>query len=380
MPTKPKRKKRYLVYEINLINDILIGVIIIGFILAIVLNLVFIPQDNIKGMLNWRSIIILCISCYIGFTLSKILINPIHKKIKSSNVNGIGENYFQLTEDLIHDMEHQDKNLNEISYFLKVITARTGQMLNFSPDNDSVNMLHQVEGMISITEAVPSEWLNPTYNFFLINNYIASLKQSIIKNKPIKAIAFSPNREDADFKSFEDSKKNILKEISELEDSKSILDFLKEKNIFVRFYILEQEELDNNKSIIETLIAGHDLFGCYLYFINKNVTSNLIGQQYKERFNTFRTSINYNLNDNKNRNDLAIALANTNLKTIYRKGNDLVSRTLTVDNSSELKSYLKELCKLLHNNYDQETHLFNSYFNKQNYIMNDEYCYIKIEK
>jgi|GEM_PF-3029980 len=381
-------KDKYFIFKVNPLKDIL-WAIGIGFPISFGISFFKVYDSSIGLYASFQKanillyIVTYIISFFIGFVIKVVCFNGIGSKISKAKINNIGQNFFILIKNLLMDLERPEENedkLRETDYFLKINNARTGGMLKFSPDNDSVNMLHQVDSMISITEAEPSEWLNPTYNFFLINNYIASLRQSIIKNQPIKSISFSPNREDADFKTFEESKKNILKEISELDDAKSIADFLKEKNIFLRFYTLTQDELDNNKSIIETLIAGHDLFGCYLYFINKNVAENLIEQQYKDRFNTFKTSIDYNSDDNKGRNDLAIALANTNLKTIYRKGNDLVSRTLTTDNSSDLKSYLKELCKLLYRNYDQETHLFNKHFQSENYIMNDEYCYVKIEK
>lgn len=379
---------KYYIFKVNPIKDILWGMLI-GFPVSFGFAL-FKLYDSSKGLINSLQeakiglyILIYILGFFIGFVIKVIVFNGVHSKIFKADFNGIGRNFFTLIKNLLLDLERPEENkdkLKETSYFLKVNNARTGGMLQFAPDNESINLLHKVIGMLSITQAEPSEWLNPTYNFFLINNYIASLAQSISIKSPVKAIKFSINRQEDNFKNFENEKKQVLKKLSELGETNSILKFLSDNKIFIRFYIVKKEEIENNKSIIETLIAGHDLFGCYLYFVNANVLDNLLDTINKERLQTFIKSVNYNLNENNNKIDLAVASVDSKLNVIYRSKDKLHSNQLDATNSEELKSFIVKLCNLLYSNYEQETHLFNNFFVKEHFIMNNEYCHIYIEK
>ncbi len=379
---------KYYIFKVNPIKDILWG-ILIGFPISFGLAL-FKVYDSSKGLIislqeakTVLYILIYILGFFIGFVIKVIVFNGVHSKIYKADFNGIGRNFFTLIKNLLLDLERPEENkdkLKETSYFLKVNNARTGGMLQFAPDNESINLLHKVIGMLSITQAEPSEWLNPTYNFFLINNYIASLAQSISIKSPVKAIKFSTNRLEDNFINFENEKKQVLKKLSELGETNSILKFLSDNKIFIRFYIVKKEEIENNKSIIETLIAGHDLFGCYLYFVNANVLYNLLDTINKQRLQTFIKSVNYNLNENNNKIDLAVASVDSKLNVIYRSKDKLHSNQLDATNSEELKSFIVKLCSLLYSNYEQETHLFNNFFINEHFIMNNEYCHIYIEK
>lgn len=379
-----KGDEKYFVFKVNILKD-LIWAIIIGFIISIVIS-IFKLYDVKKGLtesIKNINIIIYLItylfSFFIGFLLKVIFFNCVNTKIGKAKF-GIGKGFFDLLRNLLKDLERpteNDSKLKETSYFLKINNARTGRMLKFNPDNDSINLLHQVDGMISITQAEPSEWLNPTYNFFLVNNYIASIAQSIKKYSPVSKIIFSSNRNEIHFIEFEKKKKDILFQLSQLNFGTNIVQFLNDNRIFVRFYIMKEEDIENNRSIIETLIAGHDLFGCYLYFINSKVINDLLKNDVdKDRFMNFIKSVNYNLTENNDKIDLAVALVQKDLKVIYRKQDELVSKTLDTMNSAELQSFIVKLCDLLYSNYERETHLLNKSFSDKGYVLNNEFCHI----
>jgi hypothetical protein len=374
-------KDHYFVVRFNLVQDILFSLlfsVLAAFIYLLLFEHTF---DYLSFLLS------LLIKFVLVFLFKIIIYNNIKPNIKIKNGEfEIGETFKELIENLLSDLDIKDKNerikkVRETSYFLKTNNSRTGKTFQFDPDNTAIDQLHKVQGLISVTEANPSEWLNPTYNFFLVNNYLASISQSILKNAPVESIAFSENRSEKRFVDFKNNKKKILEDLSGLDmvSSDSLMKYLRSNKIFVRFYILETSEIENNKSIIETLIAGHDLFGCYIYFINKKIYD-LINQNDMQRFRNFISSIGYNLEENKKKIDLAVAFHDNALEVIYRKQDDLTVKTLDERNSNEFQCFITTLSKLLYNNYDNDNYLFDVYFSKNNYMMNESYCHIIYNK
>lgn len=384
------RKDIYFIVKFNIKKDVIWALII-----SLVVNFFIVAYKyywsntiSIMYYLKDFNYLTVFISFFVIFVLKTTYYNNVelNRKIWISKF-GLGKELFALIKNILYDLDNKDekekdKKLSETSYFLKTNNSRTGAALIFAPDNQSINNLHEVKGMISVTQANPSEWLNPTYNFFLVNNYVASLTQTIEKNAPVSSIKLSTNREEKHFKYFENDKKQILQLLSKLTtESNALIKFLKERKLFIRFYILSEEEIANNRSIIETLIAGHDLFGCYLYFINLKVFDDLLtGDIDKNRFMNFIKSVDYNLDENYGKIDLAVTLMNDNLNVIYRKQDVLVSRELEPMNSSEFLSFIAKICQVLTDNYDRPTHLFNNYFKTHDYTMNNQYCHLFIEK
>lgn len=383
---------KYFIVKINVWNDI-IWALIAGLSLTVIFNFVKIYDTNkdwkelfellkISSLLLW-----FIISFFLTIIIKVILLNNIFINFKIRKADyGIGNSFLTLLGNLLKDLENPDENirkhrLRETSYFLKINNARTGRMLQFSPDNRAINLLHQVEGMVSFTQAEPSEWLNPTYNFFLINNYVASLAKAISLNSPIRSIKFAEDRSNPKFKEFEFNRKEILKQLSELSLNGSLERFLREKRIFVRFYILSEDEIENNKSIIETLIAGHELFGCYLYFINERFYTNTFKKltQYTT-FQAFIQSISYDLEENSGRVDIAIAQSQSKLNAIYRKGDDLVLRELDYDNTILLETFIKKLSDYMFKHYDEKEFLLDKFFDEKDFVRNNDFCHLFIER
>lgn len=387
-------KDLYFIAKFNLLKDVAIS-LLLGMPISILLSFSKTFNENTSFIQNWNDFhfpSVIGWNYFIGFAISFFFKTAIannitvNYKILKAKFR-LGNEFFLLLRSILYDLDNKDdaiktKKLQETSYFLKTANSRTGRALLFDPDNQAINQLHKVKGMISFTAATPSEWLNPTYNFFLINNYIASITQSILKSTPVSSIKFSYDRSEYHFQLFERSKKDFLKKISELTMENNLIKFLNENKIFIRFYILSEEEIKSNKSIIETLIAGHDLFGCYVYFINKDVIDLMKKDQDvdEKRFDTFLDSIDYKLHENKNKVDLAIALVDNDLEVIYRKEDDLVTRKLTAMNSMEFQVFITKLSKMLYQNYDSPSYLFDSYFKRENYTLNNKFCHLFIEK
>lgn len=327
------------------------------------------------------------LDAFSGFILPFVLVTffldiwPLHQKIVNGDY-GIGIAFFDFVENLVYDLsnkkeEERKKNILETIYYLQTCNSRTGKTLQFNPDNPAIIQLHKTKGLIAITEARPSEWLNPTYNFYLVTNYVASVSQSIIKNAPVQSMLFSENRSHHVFARFEEDKKNILKKLSELGRGKqyNIMNFLEEHKIFIRFYVLRDEEVEGNKSIIESLIAGHDLFGCYLYFINNKIYE-MLNEYDLSKFNLFLNKIGYSRNENKEKIDLAVACNENSLEVMYRKNDNLDIRRIDDENLLEFQSFIVALSSMLYSNYENEHFLYNAYFTKKSFTMNRDYCHI----
>lgn len=342
---------------------------------------------------HWTELVFnFTISFCFTFIFRTMIFNNIKLNLKLRNKTGfdVKDELFKLIKAILYDIDNPEeltktRNLRAISYFLKTMNNRTGKTLEFAPDNEAINLLHKVNGAVSITQATPSEWLNPTYNFFLINNYIASLKQKLKHSPKVSKLKFSPNRKDDVFLAFENSKFTVLKELSELslDNVNTLENYLKKNNLYIRFYFLSELEIDNNRSIIETLIAGHDLFGCYLYFVNISVLNDFFEKHKKElyqRLMSFIVSIDYNLEDNNNKIDLMLAQYENSFDVIYRKEDFLATKNLENIEKIEIQHFINELCKHLTNNYNEKAILFNARIDSNNFAINNEFCHIYFTK
>ena len=188
---------------------------------------------------DWREILIsLVIGCGVGFLTKRlsspdlfatitigflssiiiyIIINSLHffSKMKKASQHEINKNLSLAIDKILHDVEEKDKETREktldySSHHLKLINGELQRSsLEFQPDIDPVNILHKVNGTISITEKIPREWLDPTYNFFLIKSYISSLRHRVNSHTGSRTMEFLKNREEQVFTDFKNRKKEI---------------------------------------------------------------------------------------------------------------------------------------------------------------------------
>jgi hypothetical protein len=292
--------------------------------------------------------------------------------------------FFKLLDNALTDSKSTIKKtanqrLLETTYFLKASNARAGKGLEFIPDNPSIDNLHKIDGLIALTQAKPSEWLNPTYNFYLINDYITNFYRCFDNYPNPKTIKLTEDRSHKIFENFCKQKKEILKEISELTETNTLNKFLKQKKYSIRFYFTTKEEINQNKSIIETLIAGHDLFGCLLYFVNlKNINFKDEKSNDNRYFTHFRENIGYDLKDNNDRIDLAVVSLNE-LNAIFRKEDDLVQKIMEDVDIMNFQRYIVKLCRKLHGEYDDEDYLLNKYiFESDEFVLNKNFCHLYV--
>jgi len=276
------------------------------------------------------------------------------------------------------DANTRKKRLYDLSNYLKMINELES-LIEFQPNNVAINMLHNVNGTISITEKAPREWLNPTYNFFLIKHYISSLRNEVnSRNEKIK-LEFSANRGVTTYTNYEKRKKQILEDLSKLDtnDHNALNEYLTKHNICVRFFFLSLDEVTRNRSVLETLIAGHELFGCYLYIIIDDTANILFKDDIKKVFDI----IKYEINENENKTDIMIAarLNERLLHIVHRKNNELQSDD--VSDASEIiiiQKYIKKIGKYLYEKYDDRNSVFN--YSARGFTYNSTYQHIYVDK
>lgn len=360
--------KKYHIFKIDP-SEIMFGII---------LGILFGVLSAVMTYTNKSSLILSIVISFITTVISSILsiiifsIRKNNKKI-TNLPNNMNDEIFKLINTILYyseatDKELKDKKMHDI-YYLKAINALTGKTLEFDPDDASLNALHKVAGTISITAAAPREWLNPTYNFFLINNYISSLKHRVNLHKGKKIMKFTKDREEPIFKSFINRKKEIIKTLSELnvDNPSALKDYLSKEKISIRFYFLSHDEIQSNKSILEALVAGHELFGCYLYIVNERA--------FPQVLKDFLAGIGYDLSENDNRTDLMIAQRDNTIDVIFKSGNNLIPKELSPVNQILAQRYVKNVGQYVYTNYNDDQY----YPSNFNFKPNEQYPHAYIE-
>ena len=300
--------------------------------------------------------------------------------------NENAKNIFNLIDAILRVAEEKDeiekeKKIRDLSYYIELATdSCTGKALLFEPNSAAINMLHEVNGTISITAAMPREWLNPTFNFFLIKNYISSIKHQVNSHGKNKTMKFSENRNVPPFVNFGNRKKKIVEDLSKLniENPSELKDYLLKEKICIRFYILSIEEIQNNKPILETLVAGHELFGCYLYIIIDGPRFQGIFQDLKK----FLSVIGYDFEGNDNKTDLMIAQRDGGIDVVYRKEDTLQQNEIKdPGNQSLIQKCIKKIGQYVSINYDDSQYVFNcSTKFPLGFIVNNQYPHVYVER
>jgi len=268
------------------------------------------------------------------------------------------------------DEKQKEKKIKDQKYYLKKNNLRTSRTLVFDPDYDSIDLLHKTNGTISITSASPLNWTNPTYNFFLINNYISALKHTINACTTIKQIQFSTDRDTKEFRAFLIRKKTILSDIAALpiNQGNELLQYLTQHKESIRFCLLSKDDMSYCKSDLENLLAGHELFGCFLYLVNEEQIPD------SQTMKTFLAKIHYDFTANDHKTDFMLAEDNNQMTVIHKKERLLVKSLLGNSDMLQLTGYLKSLCTHILANYDNKDVLFNcDSHDNSNFTKNEKY-------
>lgn len=265
----------------------------------------------------------------IPFIYSNIKYNLALNKIDNGNFSNeikkiIENTYFDYTNNQVNKRDAIESHIKSTVFQLKFLSYFTKDSLEFQPDSDANELLQTSASIISFTEANPIEWLNPTYNYFLIENLITSLVNKF-NTKKGKGLDFSPDRSCEEFKKYKEFKKKLLETFSNEDfDEKKLKDFLITNPTTVRFYILTKSVFEENRRILELLIYAHELFGIYLYIIDKD--------KFKENLRSRYSELTSLLQQNGNENfhlDFAIGISKSGFKITFRRGKELQSTQMT---------------------------------------------------
>lgn len=295
------------------------------------------------------------------------------------------EEYYDLLERVIEDYrlsrQHDADGLaaarmRDAVASLGVINARTGQSLRFAPDSPAVDFLFDNNGLISITDARPSDWLNPTYNFFLASNYVTHLTRRIrtVAHQGLKGIDYV-TRTAPEFERYRQARRDILSELAGLRDSQSAVTYFAQKPASVRFYLLTVDEFERNRSTIELLVAGHELVGCYLFLCNAErlrIADDAPARH--KHMKLFLESMAYDDAANLGKVDFAIGV-NAECSYLARKGDQLTEVRLS--NAADLANFfagLKSICDFLSANFDDGDVLFDKKV-EDNLTTNQKYAH-----
>ncbi len=292
---------------------------------------------------------------------------------------------FKIIDSAIKSNEQENNMIDKLNalrekiHYLQYANQQIGESLVFEPDSESIDMLQETNGIISITEADPIKWQNPTYNFFLINNLLTSLTNKINKISSFESVNYA-NSENELFKdSFLNNKTVHLNNIKNLDSVDELLRFFEENPNTFRFYWLSEEEFNLNKNIIELLIAYHNLFGSYLFFINPEYFALYEENDKQSRLKTVMNYHNYDYSSNNSKIDLAFGI-NNDIHMVFNKNNALKKETLIEDEKLNLLHFLKQLAtQILDKKDDQKCILYHTKFPDE-FTYNSRYCHTYIKE
>lgn len=270
--------------------------------------------------------------------IATIIIPPIiinGKEIKKAYQNGLLEE--AISDAIEASKQTQDKTwyTRKYEHFLHEITqADKLNPIDLNIDDPKFDNLFTLNGALSITNAPLFAWKDPEYSWFLIANYTATLNKRYSQGNNVFQLK---NRKDKEFDTFLDDGDKILESIAKGA-------FSYDSN--VRFYILSEEEIKENKAMIEQMIAGHELFGIHLFIINANVFEDTHNNVKIDRlYQTLLESSNIS-NDVF---DVMIFKSNSNMRFKYPSEGQLKERDYS-DIENNCNPFIQALaCKLSNN-------------------------------
>lgn len=246
-----KKKKKYYYFSFDSFGWLIVGVaatvggLVLGW-----------PTNGVNWI--WLSSIILFLLGIAAIIIPPVVTNG--KEINNAYPNGLlGE---AISDAIEASKQTQDKKwyTRKYEHFLREITqADKLNPIDLNIDDPKFDNLFTLKGALSITNAPIFAWKDPEYSWFLIANYTATLNKRYRQGSSVFELK---NRSDNEFEEFIERGKNVLQQIKD-----GTFDY--ETN--VRFYILSKEEIKENKAMIEQMIAGHELFGIYLFIIDSSV-------------------------------------------------------------------------------------------------------------
>lgn len=245
------------------------------------------------------------------------------------------------------------------------LTNATDQKESFNPDDLVIDSLwengngEKTVAIMAFTNAHPVEWFHPTFNFYLLNNYLRNLVDTTETNV---SYGLCEHSKESIYKTFCKNDKNA--ELTKLGGG----DF-HNLNFTNRFYFLSIDEIKQNASLISNMLCGHDLCGCNLFLVNSETKKGgypfVNDKKDNPYLHNFLKSIKWENNSElyviagKKTLDFAVAIKEDSCKTqklfvLYKGKNGLESKNLdnfmdengySTNAKANFITFVKHLCR-----------------------------------
>lgn len=224
-----------------------------------------------------------------------------------------------------------------------------------SPDD-----LFTVSSTMSITQAPILAWKAPEYQWFLLNHYVSTLLRRLKKGnitiynryKTLNSTEFS-----SAFNKFSGHTIEVLKSVKEKGYS---------PGDSVRFYLIDRKKILEFKDMLMQFVAGHELFGVYVFFIDDSILNPSSGQaNLKEKMILLKQGLYHakcgedidpNIDTSKDVLDLMIVEESCDLVYKYSKEGKLTKLDNLSSNKSKIEDLIKCIAEKLLDDWKKETH------------------------
>ena len=340
---------------------------------AIFFAIVFIYEQKIKEVDIYIGLLIAFGAILMEFVIINLIINNKRKhRISESSRNNLRKITNKIGE--LYDNKHYvelNKTIDYLSFIINKNILDEQSSKAFNPNDNAINILYNVKCLISFTNAHPIEWLHPTFNFYLLNNYILNL----LKNNGCttkSGFTICHNRDDARFNEYLQNRMNNINNLQSL-----LFPSLSFTN---RFYFLSIEDIKQNSAIISSLVSGHELCGGNLFLLNPSkykFSSN------NKKLSVFMQSSNFDEKSDGNSYvrptiDFAIAYnLDETLSLLYKDKTGFGIYPLSEADKANINVFIKDLSRCILDNSNTDV-LFDveSLMNSGVLQKNNEFCHI----
>ena len=225
----------------------------------------------------------------------------------------------------------------------------------------SADDLFKVSSTMSITEAPILAWKAPEYQWFLLNHYVSTLLRRLKNgNITIYDRYASPHSTEfsSAFKTFSEHTIEVLKSVKEKGYS---------PGDSVRFYLIDRKKILEFKDMLMQFVAGHELFGVYVFFIDDSILNYSPGQaNLKEKMillkqglyhTEYGETIDSNIDTSKDVLDLMIVGDSVDdLVYKYSKEGKLTKMDNRSSNKSKINDFIKCIAGKLLDDWGKDPH------------------------
>ena len=263
-------------------------------------------------------------------------------------------NYYSVLNRMV-DLcyENKTEEFEKTTGYLSFLGDKVLGNKSFNPNDTAIKSLYNMESLISFTNAHPLEWLHPTFDFYLLNNYILSLHHE--NKKSPKEPTVCEDRTCNKYTAYKQQQQDILMKLS----TKNYAGM----NFSNRFYFLSLNDIKQNDALISNLISGHELCGCNLFLVDtdKYKFAN-IEKDNKDLFlflsaTNFKKNFDYKAYIKETTIDFAISIDTDGTSKepkniLYKTERGFTTNALNKSNKELFNEFLSNFCNTIINNND----------------------------